>query len=131
VTAAALAALDRRARNRFRDRQQVVQIERGVPARVVLAMPADADPARSITQRPEALERAPHLGLVPHDADQVLHHLLQRVLHLVRALGLAAAREGLQGPPRGFVDLPRVDRGRSADPSHMSQRARRRVCRTR
>src|SRR4029078_6791655 len=39
------------ARHRFRDRQQVVEVERGMPARVVLAMAADADSVGSFAQR--------------------------------------------------------------------------------
>ena len=43
VAAAALLALDRRARDRLGDGQQVAQVERRVPAGVVLAVAGDAD----------------------------------------------------------------------------------------
>src|SRR5712691_1740055 len=73
-------------------------------------MPADADAALARTQRIEAVERALHLRLCPDDPDQVLHHLLQGVLHLIRILAAGAAIEGLDGPPRGLLYLPRIDR---------------------
>src|SRR5713226_1945912 len=72
-------------------------------------MPADADAALARTQRIEAVERALHLRFCSHDPDQVLHHLLQGVLHLIRVLAAGAALEGLDGPPRGLVRLLRVD----------------------
>src|SRR5204862_7909384 len=49
VAPAALATLDRRPGDGFRDRQQAVQIQSGVPAGVVLPMPADADAALART----------------------------------------------------------------------------------
>src|SRR5437762_1648659 len=56
VAAAALAPLDGRSGNRFGHRQQIVEIERRVPARVVLAVSADADAARPRSQRVDAVE---------------------------------------------------------------------------
>ena len=132
VAAAALAPLDRRARDRLRDGQQVVQVERRVPAGVVLAMAADADAARRARAAGRDLERALHLGLVPHDADEVLHHLLQRVLHLVRALALTCRARTARAPgapprrPAASSMLPR-----SCASSRTSPRIRRRACRTR
>ena len=57
VAAAALLPLERATRDRFRDRQQVVEVECGMPARVVLAMAADADACCPRAQGPR-LSRA-------------------------------------------------------------------------
>ena len=105
MAAAALATLDRRARDRLRHGEQVVEIEGGVPAGVVLAMSADADAARERAQPRQTFERPLHLRLGAHDADQVLHHVLQLVLNPVRTLAVAAGGERLDGARRGFVGL--------------------------
>ena len=110
VASAAFATLDRRPGDGFRDRQQAVQIQSGVPAGVVLPMPADADAALARTQRIQAVERPLHLRLCSHDPDQIMHHVLQGVLHLIRILAARAAIEGLDRPPGGLLQLLRVDR---------------------
>src|SRR5712691_5884689 len=57
MSATAFAALERRAGDRFGHRQQVVKIQRGVPAGVVLPMASRADAARPLAQLLEAVER--------------------------------------------------------------------------
>ena len=59
VAAAALLALDRRARDRLGHGQQVVQIERRVPAGVVLAVAGDADAAAARSCSAGERRRAP------------------------------------------------------------------------
>ena len=59
VAAAALLALDRRARDRLRDVEQVAQIEAGVPAGVVFAMAVDADLRRALAAAPRASPAPP------------------------------------------------------------------------
>ena len=73
-------------------------------------MSADTGAVRPRAQLFEAVERALHLGRVPHDADEILHHVLERVLDLIGTLSARAARERLERALRGFVDLPGVDR---------------------
>jgi hypothetical protein len=101
VRAAAFLALDRRARDGLRHRQQIVQVDRRVPAVVVLAIAVDA--AASAARAPSAVERAPRASRIPaDDADQVLHHVLQIALHGVGILAGAAAlerRQRLASPP--------------------------------
>ncbi len=61
----------------------------------------------------QSLESLNHLLLAPDDADQVLHHFLQIMLHLVRTFGvparLAGAFKRLQRLPGRFFDLRVVD----------------------
>ena len=100
--AAAFLALDRRPRDRFGNRQQVVQVHRRVPAGVVLAIADDLHFRGTGLELFQSFERALHLVFLAHDADQVLHHVLQVVLHLERA-SLLCAFERLQSPAgRGF-----------------------------
>ncbi len=67
--------------NRFR------QIERRVPAVVVLAISRRCRPSRRATFSFSMRSIARSISsFAPHDADQVLHHLLQFVLHRVRIL---------------------------------------------
>src|SRR5439155_21860179 len=82
---------------------------RRMPSGVVLAVAADADGARARAQRTKPIERSPHLGLVSHDPDELLHHLLQRVLHLKRSFAAGAALERLDRMAGRFVDLPDID----------------------
>src|SRR4029077_16176519 len=53
VRAAALAPLERGARHRLAHREEVLQVDRRVPAGIVLAVPFDADPGGA---RPELVE---------------------------------------------------------------------------
>ena len=110
VAAAALLALDRRARDGLRDGEQVAQVEAGVPAGVVLAVPGHADARRTLVERRDPGDRFAHLALGAHDADQVLHRLLQVGLHRVGVLGRAAAFERRQRLGHRPVDDGVVDR---------------------
>src|SRR5439155_1740870 len=89
---------------------QVGEIERSMPAWVVFAMAANAHPARPVAQRLEVRERALHFRFVSDDADETLHHVLQRVLDLVRSFTLRAALKGLDGSLRRPFDLLRLNR---------------------
>ena len=82
----ALLALDGGRRDGFGDGQQVAEVDRGVPAVVVFAVAADPGAPRARPQALEPVERLAHLRLAAHDADQVLHHVLQVVLDRVRVL---------------------------------------------
>ena len=93
VAAAAFLPLDGRARDRLGHRQQVPQVDRRVPAGVILAVAFDADARLPLVERRDLHERVLHLGLEADDAHQVLHRLLEILLHLVGILALAAALE--------------------------------------
>ena len=87
VGAAALLALERGARDRLGDREQVAQVERRVPAGVVLAVAAArARAARALAQLREPVERAapsrPRVRTMPTRSCIIV---LQVVLDLVRA----------------------------------------------
>ena len=73
------------------------------------AVAADANGLRARAQRANAIERALHLFLGADDADEVLHHLLQRVLHLVRSLAGRPAIERFERAALGFDKLQRID----------------------
>src|SRR5260370_16877220 len=66
-------------------------------------------PPRPLPQPLESLQRAVHFLLAAHDADKVLHHLLQFRLDLVRTFEARAraqvAIKGFQRPTRRFLDL--------------------------
>src|SRR5262249_8364936 len=113
VRAAAFLALDRAARDGLGAGQKVPQIERRVPAGVVLAIALDADRLGALLETLDGLERAHHLLLAAHDADQVLHHVLQVVLDLERPLGVPAALEGRERILRGSLHLGAVDLARA------------------
>ena len=73
------------------------KIHRRVPAVVVLAVVRRCRPAPPASRRlRDHVERLLHFALGAHDADQVLHGLLQLVLDLIRILAGRAALEGLQ-----------------------------------
>src|SRR5688500_15087889 len=103
MPSAAFLPLDRRQRDRFRYREQVVQVERRVPAGVVFAIALHADVGRIGAQRAHAIQGLHHFRFLPDDTDQLLHHLLQRVLDGVRSLPRASAIERSQGETNGVV----------------------------
>ena len=57
MAAAALLALDRGARDGFRYLQQVLQIDRRVPAGVILAVSLDADARAAFVEVQELVQR--------------------------------------------------------------------------
>ncbi len=71
MAAAALAALDGAAGDGLGDGEQVLEIERGVPAGVVFAVAIDGDFRRRLLELLNLLQRAGHFILAAHDADEV------------------------------------------------------------
>src|SRR6185312_7823413 len=110
VAAAALLSLERRPRHRFRHGEQILEVECRVPTGIVLAVPRYADARRPAFERFDPRHRALHLRRLAHDADEVLHRLLQRLLHLIRSLGGRRALEWRERLAGRTVDLARVDR---------------------
>ena len=110
MRAAAFLALQGRERDGFGNREQIVQIERGVPAGIVFAIAADAHFAGALFQLRDPFQRALQLILAADDAHQILHQVLQIVLHLIRAFPLPL--EGLERlaaplhPPARWSMLP-------------------------
>ena len=84
LRAAAFFSFQRCARDCFGNGQQILQVERGVPAGVELTMSDNASAIRALPQLLQVLQRSLHFAFVAHDADLVLHHLLQVFLHSVR-----------------------------------------------
>ncbi len=82
-----------------------------MPARIVGAVPVDAQPPGALSQSGQLLHRTRHLALAPHDADQVLHHPLQFMLDAVTARAVIArlALERRQRGARRSFHLARVD----------------------
>ena len=88
------------ARDRFGHRQQILQIDRRVPAGIVFAIAVDGD----------AVRRAPEACSMPSSARSIsssrrtmptrsLHHVLQIVLHLIRPFGAAAGSRRVRTAP--------------------------------
>src|SRR5712671_1304772 len=65
VPTSTLLSFESRARNDFRDCDQILEIERGVPSRIVLAVTRDGNSRRSLSQRLETIDRPPDLVLSP------------------------------------------------------------------
>ena len=79
-----------------------------MPARIVCPIARHRYLFRAIPQRLNAIERAAHLVFPAYDANQVLHHVLQIVLHLIRALG-AATLERLKRFLRDPIHFALID----------------------
>ena len=94
MSAATLFPLERRTRCRFGDDEQILQVERGVPARVVLTVATHAHARRASCQGLDAGQRLLHLMLRAHDAHEILHVFLQRLLDLIGAVRRGRALEG-------------------------------------
>src|SRR5437868_5532852 len=82
-----------------------------MPPGVVLPVAGDADACRALTKLLQPIERALHLGLGSDDADEVLHHFLQGILHVVGTLSGRAAVEWLERAAGRLVGLRAVDSG--------------------
>ena len=97
VAAAALLALERRARDGLGDRQQVVQVQRGVPAGVVLAVARDrrrfAARFSKLAESPQGLLHFLFARTMPTRSCIIV---LQVLLDLVRPLGRSARSNGRQ-----------------------------------
>src|SRR5215469_17427035 len=86
MPAPALLPLQRRLRHALRDQQDVPQVERHVPARVVGPAAGRADLRGPLAQLLELAERGLDLAFPADDADQVAHRLLDLVVDRVRVL---------------------------------------------
>src|SRR5262249_1934743 len=122
VATAALGALERRARDRLSDVEEVPEIERRVPGGVVIAIADRPRARRARPQRADALERLAQLRIGAHDADVLLHQLLEVALHGVRDLAAVALVEGRQCLAPGALERGVVDPGPAT-----ASRVRRRV----
>ena len=76
MSAAALLALEGRARDGFGNCEQMFQINRRVPAGIVFTMAMDSDVLGAFPKFAQSAERAKHFFFTPHDADEALHHFL-------------------------------------------------------
>src|SRR5207249_1439862 len=95
--------------------EQAGEIHCRVPAGIETTKADDTDGARTLPQLLKAIERTLHLVLAANDADEVLHHLLQVLLDLIRTFVASAADvavERLQRATDGFFDLRGVDLAR-------------------
>src|SRR4051812_5521458 len=97
MSPATLFPLQRSAGDDLGDCKQVLQVQRGVPPRIVLAVPGYGYLTRSVPQNLERVECATNLGLSSNYPDQILHHCLQIVFDLVGVFSHRAALEGLEG----------------------------------
>ena len=86
-----------------------MQVQRGVPAGVELAVAGHLHLRGAGAELFQAVECADHLVFLAHDPDEVLHHLLQVLLHLERALRRGPV-ERCQRPLRRGVRLVGVNR---------------------
>src|SRR5260370_26126823 len=111
MRAAALFALQRRTGDRLGNGQQIVQIQRCVPARIVLAISSYRYRFRPLAQFQNFIQSLFHLVMTADNSDQPLHEILQLVLHLISAF--AVAPEGLERLARHLVHLLAVDRSSS------------------
>ncbi len=109
MCAAALLALERGPRYGFGDRQQIAEIERGVPAGVVFAIACHSDMPGALAQFQNGLQGLLHLFLAAHDAHLVLHHVLQVMLDLIGTF--ARALERFERLPSRLLHLRHVDGG--------------------
>ena len=113
VGSSALAPVERAAGDRFGDHEQVVEVEGGVPAGVVLAVALGGGLLGAGLEFGEPVKGRGHIRLVADDADLVLHHVLQVVLDVVRVLAALVLVEGREGLGVGVLDLGPVDRRRA------------------
>src|SRR6185312_440333 len=92
MAAAALGALERRARRGFGDDEQRAQVDRRMPTGIVLAAPGDADRASACLELLELRQRGLEPGLVANDPGVALHHRLQRRLARERVFAVTIDR---------------------------------------
>src|ERR1700760_538790 len=96
MSATALFAVQSRVGNHLRHGQKVRQVECGMPSGVVFPVPAHTHPRSCGGQFANALLCLQHLLLRAHNSHQVLHQVLQGMLHGVRIFR-AVILEGPQG----------------------------------
>src|SRR5262245_57182044 len=87
VTAARLLALEGGLRDALGDQQHVAQVDRQVPARVVLPVPAHREVLGPLLELLDLAQRLLQLRTGADDADQVVHRLLELLLDRVWILG--------------------------------------------
>src|SRR5262245_15786804 len=113
MTAAALFSFNRSASDRFRDRQEIRQIQRRVPTCVVFAIAVDNHLASPFLQGSDFVKREQHFSFCAHNTDQFLHLFLEVVLHSIWAFASGVSRrpsfERLERPTSSAVDLIDVD----------------------
>ena len=80
-----------------------------MPAGIVFAIASHADLARALPQPTNALDGALHLLALAHDANQVLHHVLQLVLDLIRGFLLGLFVKKGQRPAGRLLHLAGID----------------------
>ncbi len=68
----------------------MLQVERGMPAGIVLAMAVNGGLVGALPELSEVLQRLLHFAFVADDADERLHHFLQLTLDLVGTLRTGA-----------------------------------------
>ncbi len=116
VAAAALGARQRGLGDAFADQQHVAQVDRQVPAGVVLTVSLHLHVLESLAKLVQPAQRLGDFVRVADDAHQVVHRLLQFQVQGVRILRRGAVRRSLEGgerPLRRRVDGVLVD-GRAA-----------------
>ena len=94
VAAPALPALDRAQRRAVSDREHRLQVEREVPAGVELMVPSTEQRRGPLVELGELLVRLDEFALGADDADEVLHRVLQGLVHRVGVLGALVGEEG-------------------------------------
>ena len=99
-----------RLRDALADDQHVAQVDRQVPARVVLPVPLDLHVPGPLLEPLDLLERPLELGRGPDDPDQVVHRLLQVGLDGVGVLPTLHL-ERREGTPLRRLHVPLRDRG--------------------
>src|SRR5215469_11231695 len=67
------------------------QINRGMPTWIILAMPMNNDALGPFPELTQFIERSSHFSFLPHNADEVLHHLLQIALYLIGAFTIVSS----------------------------------------
>src|SRR5207245_44691 len=102
MSTAALGPLQRGTRGRLRNDQEGSDVDRRMPAGIVLAAPTDSDLPSSSFQPLELGERGFETALVADDAGVALHDGLERRLHGERILAAFMLERGEGIPHRRF-----------------------------
>src|SRR4029453_12017369 len=79
-----------------------------MPPWIEFAVTHDTNAPYTLPKFPQMFERRFHLAFTPHDANAVLHNLLQILLHLIRIF-TAALLEWCESFTRCDIDLRIVD----------------------
>src|SRR5437868_5367255 len=79
-----------------------------MPPGIVLPVTGNGNLLRTVAKHPETVQCSPHLVLAPHDTDELLHHRLEIVFHLVWAFDTILPTEWLERCTNDRVRLRRV-----------------------